>query len=54
MMVVLIITVLGLVGYLVLGEKYPRPREVCRIAYFAGLLALLLQFAGYFDSLVKR
>lgn len=54
MIVILVITIVGLVGYLVLGEKYLRLREVCRIAYFAGLLALLLQFAAYFDSLVKR
>lgn len=53
-MLLLIITIAALVGYLALSERYVRLREVCRLTYFAGLLALLLQYGVYFNSVIKE
>jgi hypothetical protein len=53
-MITLIITIVALAAYLVLKDGYVRLREVCRLTYFAGLLALLLQYGTYFNSLIKE
>lgn len=53
-MIVIIITIAALVGYLALSEKYVKLREICRITYFAALLALLLQYGAYFNSVIKE
>ena len=53
-MLLLIIAIAALVGYLALGERYVRLREICRITYFAALLTLLLQYGAYFNSMIKE
>ena len=52
-MITLIITLAALIGYLLLGEQYVRLREVCRLTFFAGLLAHLLQYGAYFNFSIK-
>jgi hypothetical protein len=53
-MILLIIVIAALVGYLVLGEKYMRLREVCRLVFFAALLVLFLQYGTYFNFSIKE
>ena len=53
-MIVVLITIAALVGYLALGERFIRLREVCRVTYFAGVLVLLLQYSTYFNSFIKE
>lgn len=50
-MIVIAITLIGLILWLATDGK---PGEAGRLAYFAGLLALLLQYGPYLDSLLKR
>lgn len=53
-MIVVIITIIALVGYLALSERFVRLREVARLTYFAGVLVLLLQYSAYFNLFIKE
>lgn len=54
MTLILLIAIVALLAYLLLGERHVKVREIARITYFAALLALLVQYGVYFDSLLKR
>lgn len=54
----LIVAIIAGVLYLIIGPTPPTPRdrivELCRLTYFAGLLAFLLVVGGHITSLFGK